>query len=357
MGLGYVAREVDDDPGPDGGPTLLLSEAPFEAHCKGLAAGEDGEKLLSLVSLNERTAPTVEFCRSQLIRDGAGTEISCGRDSNNNVVLEDKRVSSRHFSIQVRQSASAPGAFGLKLVDESSNGTWVNDKLVGKDRVQVVRQGDRIFVLPSVRVGHQECIGYVVLTAPVLTAPPPPIPGKERHLARVLASSAVQCRLCGEAPVHKCITAVPCGHNFDLGCLLAWRFESDTCPTCGEVVRQAVRNRVVDGMTETFLQSKPEARRPAETLRLLQAAENCPANAAALEKLQSGALLESQWEPRSARRRARTAEDTEADEVQLPSNLKHLQRYAAAAANPEGAQVAAASSQRSSGPSSVCTIS
>ncbi|CAE8593324.1 unnamed protein product, partial [Polarella glacialis] len=177
--------------------------------------------------------------------------------------------------------------FNLTLFDASSNGTWVNDNRVGKDKSVPVRQGDRIFVMPSARVGQQEAIGFVVLTAPLLAAPSPAIAGKELHLAKVLTHN-VQCRLCKEAPVRKCITAVPCGHNFDLGCLLAWRFESEQCPCCGETIRQGVRNRVVDSVTETFLRARPEVERSALSISLLEAVESSRESVVVLEQLQGG---------------------------------------------------------------------
>jgi len=351
MGLGYVsAGEVETDP-TDG--TLLLSEAQFS---KSEDTGEEEEKLLSLVSLNERQAASYDFCRSDLFpgdSQDCSEELSCGRATGNVIVLEDPRVSSIHFVIRVQRMREKSccaqpdneGVFGLKLIDKSCNGTWVNDKLVGKDKTHVVRDGDRIFVLPSARVGQQEAIGYVVMTAPSLTAPTPPIHGKERHLARVLASSVVQCRLCCEAPVHRCMTAVPCGHNFDLGCLLAWRFESDCCPACGDPIRQAVRNRVVDGVTSSFLESKPEARRSSETLELLEAAEKGPISAAMLEQLQTGSE-EADWRLQQLRPRPSSEEPGEV-QAQSPSHLGRLKRYIETQA--KASEALAAQSERSSG--------
>lgn len=360
MGLGYVsAGEVETDP-IDG--TLLLSEAPFS---KSQDTSEEEEKLLSLVSLNERKAASYDFCRSDLFpgdSQDSFEQVSCGRAKGNLIVLEDPRVSSNHFVINVvrtREKNPLPGneaIFGLKLVDKSCNGTWVNDKLIGKDKSHVVRHGDRIFVLPSARVGQHDAIGYVVMAAPSLTAPPPPVQGKERHLARVLASSVVQCRLCCEAPVHRCMTAVPCGHNFDLGCLLAWRFGSDCCPCCGEVIRQAVRNRVVDGVTSSFLESKPEARRPSEALELLEAAEKGPISAAILEQLQTGSYEDERklQELSNLLRPSSRSEAPAEVQSQSPSHLARLRRYIET--QERAAEALAAQSERSNKRSAACVV-
>lgn len=358
MTLGYVSSgEVETDP-IDG--TLLLSEAPF---AKSQDTSEE-EKLLSLVSLNERKATSYDFCKSDLFpgeSQDSIEQVSCGRAKGNLIVLEDPRVSSIHFVINVvrtreKKENRNEAIFGLKLVDKSCNGTWVNDKLIGKDKSHVVRHGDRIFVLPSARVGQHDAIGYVVMTATALTAPPPPVQGKERHLARVLASSVVQCRLCCEAPVHRCMTAVPCGHNFDLGCLLAWRFGSDTCPCCGEVIRQAVRNRVVDGVTSSFLESKPEARRPSEALELLEAAEKGPISAAILEQLQTGSYEDDrklQELSNLLRPSSRSEAPTEV-QSQSPSHLARLRRYIEA--QEKAAEVLAAQSEKSNKRSTACVV-
>jgi len=269
-------------------------------------------------------------------------------------------VSARHFLIQVRRtrdSVEGRGVYGLRLLDLSSNGTWVNDKLVGKDRAQPIRQGDRIFVLPAVRVGQFESLGFVLLTAPELQAPPPPAMGRERHLARVLSSSVNQCRLCGEAPCHRCVTAVPCGHNFDLGCLIAHRWESDTCPVCGEVIRQAVRNRVVDDVTSSFLVSKPDASRSDEALALLEVAEKNPKSAAILEQLMSGEGSMDDVRGPALPRLDRQRQDG-LERVQLPEQFLHLQRYADATAELALLSVETSQNERRSAPTSaICVVS
>merc|ERR1712194_362750 len=97
--------------------------------------------LFSLVSLNEKTAATIDVPRSLLFPDGAATgNISCGRSDDNTVVIPDPRVSLRHFSIAVLHPLGASSAqdesevaLNLELIDESSNGTWVNDQKVGKE--------------------------------------------------------------------------------------------------------------------------------------------------------------------------------------------------------------------------------
>ena len=68
-------------------------------------------------------------------------------------------------------------------------------------------------------------------------------------------------RCCGESPVHRCATAVPCGHHFDLGCMLAKCQSSLACSECNIPIRQLVRNRALDNLAETFKKTYPEAPR------------------------------------------------------------------------------------------------
>ncbi|CAK0896027.1 unnamed protein product, partial [Prorocentrum cordatum] len=185
------------------------------------------------------------------------------------IVLQDPRVSLRHFEIRLLRGAGDGGPPWLELRDESSNGTWLNDRRVGKDSGAPLATGDRIFVLPAARVGQGEAIGYIVTAAPAL-----PVAGGGRPLGLEHEfAEGVSCRLCTEAPVHRCLTAVPCGHHFDLGCLAVWRKRSARCPECGEGIRQAVRNRGVDAIVETLSKLRPELARDPSTLRLLDAAE------------------------------------------------------------------------------------
>jgi len=449
MGLGYVGTEdlLAGSADPDGGPTIIF-EAPdldsesflgSDGATPGCAEVRQDELVLTLVSLNSKTAATIEFTRSAFA-GFRGIEISCGRANSNTIVLEDPRVSTKHFTIRVtapglgpavrnssscrcnsastecgdqtnrdssrsKSSSSTSPALGnatdaatdaavkasgrgqhqataagnivtdgnawvavrkpmlsaqLEIQDDSSNGTWVNDEMVGKDRRVPLAAGDRIFVLPSARVGQQSAIGYAVVSANALartkTAPdaaPAPIaapssaarvPGKVAGADPVAHSSAspaqsasngehaeqlatsMQCRLCGEAPVHRCATAVPCGHNFDLGCLLAWRHKSRNCPACGDPVRQIVRNRGVDRMVETFLKSRKEGSREEFTLRLLDASEKDPRNEVVLMRLLHGAPVPTS----TPLQRLPPSPDAEGSSS-LPSHLEHLEPFVAAA--------------------------
>lgn len=257
------------------------------------------EPLLYLVSLNKDTAATVEFPRSVLhdsksgaaavVQNGRGgrggplpgAQISCGRDPVNTIVLEDPRVSSQHFTI--RAVPAEDGHFALNLEDQSRNGTWVNDIVVGHGRTVPLSVGDKVYVLPSTRVGKGSEIGYLLLgpalQASIASSPTPAWASRQLEI-----SADIQCGICAEV-IHRCLTLVPCGHNFCLVCILEWRHRSTDCPSCRGSMRQAVRNRSIDGISEAYLKANPSAAREPADIRKMDEAESAPSNAATLRRL------------------------------------------------------------------------
>lgn len=283
--------------------TLLMEDDADGNPCSGLgeANGCQEQPVLSLVSLNPRTAATVDILRGQLevlpeLPDKSvavrTVRISCGRDAANTIVLKDGRISLRHFTVRVR--AAAGGRVVLDLLDQSSNGTWVDGRKVGRGRRVPLVVGDRIVALPASLVGREGEVGYVLLydtkgawcaagasssesgeiasssqeeeqestcgssKQPMAAEPPKGLP---RDLEQDL-----RCGVCTDL-LHRCLTVVPCGHNFCATCLVRWRRCSAHCPGCRELVRQAVRNSDVDRCVETFIKEHPEAARSADELR------------------------------------------------------------------------------------------
>lgn len=344
MGMGCVGDQALLE---GEGPTLLLADVP--AHVAAPSAEDKGAPLLSFISLNEHTAKSVIFSADALLSSASsaqGAEVSFGRFEGNSVKLEDPRASAIHFTVRVKivqadeaERDSAPDGLlmELQLTDESSNGTWLNDHMVGKAEPQELTSGDRIFALPSARAGHKSMIGWVVVPAlPLRSAKSDEEElvkasvnaGKELELAMALASAAC-CGICGEAPIHRCVTAVPCGHNFDLGCLVAYRETTSrsTCPCCNETIAKAVRNRALDDVTKTFLVTHPKASRNPATLRMLDLSES------SLQSMDLNKWLMDTATPSRTRQR-KPLPTALNDEVHgdtgvhgLPHNLAQLQQF------------------------------
>lgn len=416
---------VGDDVDIDGGPTELLCEAPSflwtaTSDIRNALHGQQEEcheaPLISLVSLNEGTAATVDFFPLQTAGDRgmALATISCGRADGLSIVLQDPRVSTHHFSIQARVSTSdaPPSRSGTRMVarpveleleDESSNGTWLNEEKVGKGHRVPLVSGDRIFVLPAARVG-QEAIGYVVIVGTKDRAPEVPrkfltTPGQPRSVypsctavrkatgeaskqleaavwkdgaseklrleeeeklqrseaLKAQLAASTRCRCCGESPVHRCATAVPCGHHFDLGCMLAKCQSSLACSECNIPIRQLVRNRALDNLAETFKKTYPEAEREPLTIALLEEAERHPSAQPLLNRLllgnpgKSTSFLSVPWPPSllSERSSLREAAAELATPPSLPEHLAHLEPFGLMAV---AALEAAAAAREAPGP-------
>eukprot|EP00929_Paragymnodinium_shiwhaense_P052912 TRINITY_DN2648_c0_g2_i3.p1 TRINITY_DN2648_c0_g2~~TRINITY_DN2648_c0_g2_i3.p1 ORF type:complete len:672 (+),score=163.35 TRINITY_DN2648_c0_g2_i3:114-2129(+) len=97
----------------------------------------------------------------------------------------------------------------------------------------------------------------------------------------------LQCGVC-ITPLHKCLTLVPCGHNFCSVCFVRWRRRSPCCPECRATVKQAVRNLAIDCVVEAFSQANPEAARSKQDTAAMERAERDPGNQAVLKWLLRG---------------------------------------------------------------------
>lgn len=362
MELGAVDESELDVVDIDGGCTELMTEPPFPtvastSSCSSSApATFQAAPVLSLVSLNQQAVATRDFTiddlneLTQILDSHRASRISVGRSrSLNTVCLDDARVSLQHFSIEVKRcgngiladiparaavtpicQANSSGDISevdgrpeldLVIFDESSNGTWVNEKKVGKGNSMALSVGDRIFVLPSAQVGQDEALGFAIIWYSTNAVPPivrlqenndqkrqkrrlPPSPARSVTCPPQSAAPAedvagselavgFRCGVCNESPIYRCVTSVPCGHNFCLACLLVWRRRSSKCPSsgCSQPIIQIVRNYVLDSAAETLLRVHPCIARSEASVRAMDAIEHDPANAAILRRMLRGASI------------------------------------------------------------------
>jgi len=339
------------------------------------------EPVLSLVSLNSKTAPSFDLVRgsmavlqelpSSVASQARTVRVSCGRDASNTIVLSDSRVSSVHFSLRVK--AARGGLVALELQDQSSNGTLVNGRRVGKGRRVPLSIGDKVIVLPASQVGHESEAGYLLLhdvrgarclgaqllglsgrldETAALTLKPGDF-SEAPLLSRVLEPE-LQCHVCCEA-LYNCLTVVPCGHNFCAPCLLRWRRSSPNCPECRTEMQQAVRNTAVDKVVETFRQAHPEAARNDADLKRLEALDCDPEYRAMMKwMLKEGPWAEVNTVPTPARQERRQV----SSQVSLQRTRRlasRQQRERQYAARRESERTEQQSTRQES--SSVCVIS
>lgn len=293
----------------DGEQTLL-----FEEHgVRGDIECESNKPGVELVSLNTATSPHIVPSLPELSPRSNVEVASCGRSSDNSVVLSDSRVSSRHFAIYATRTEDGEVSSGVvryELEDLSANGTWVNAVRVGRGRRVVLSPGDEVVVLPSDAVGKGNAISFYVRGTRRLSPSPTPrgeeeieefqTPPARRLEAEVAALSSARsqpaavskvppkandalmselsqdltCGVCTDL-LHRAVVLTPCLHSFCAACYLTWRAHKgeDECPLCRNAPEAVYRNCSLNGIVETFLKANPSLRRHEDELRRMDARE------------------------------------------------------------------------------------
>ncbi|EGC37076.1 hypothetical protein DICPUDRAFT_150403 [Dictyostelium purpureum] len=92
-----------------------------------------------LISLTPQLVGNIE------IKFKVGDNISIGRSKTCNIIISDIIISGKHCMISRADSGQEKESFGLLLVqDLSTNGTFINGKLIGKGLSRVIKSGDRL---------------------------------------------------------------------------------------------------------------------------------------------------------------------------------------------------------------------
>eukprot|EP00927_Polykrikos_kofoidii_P079194 TRINITY_DN75984_c0_g1_i1.p1 TRINITY_DN75984_c0_g1~~TRINITY_DN75984_c0_g1_i1.p1 ORF type:complete len:663 (-),score=98.70 TRINITY_DN75984_c0_g1_i1:256-2130(-) len=274
----------------------------------------EGDVVLSFVSVSPNAAASFDVARGPLLEVFATlpdtatrprvTQISCGRDVRNAVVFDDSRVSLRHCVVRVLAGRDGRSV-ALDIVDLSSNGTWVNGRKLTLGQRHPLGLGDRVAFLPAAQVGRSSEIAFLLLldtrgscctkalsdtsvsarraSDVHSSAPPALLPALPKHVPLALEED-LHCSVCMEL-VHRCLTLIPCGHNFCTTCFARWRQRSSVCPECREDVNQAVKNDGVDSVVEYFSRICSSAARSEAERAALNADEKRPENQVVLRWL------------------------------------------------------------------------
>ncbi|KYQ90888.1 hypothetical protein DLAC_07759 [Tieghemostelium lacteum] len=74
--------------------------------------------------------------------------------------------------------------------------------------------------------------------------------------------------LCGicQCILYKCLTLIPCMHNYCMYCYGEWRAQSDSCPQCRQKVNFAQKNHSINNLIETLLKKNPDWKRDQDEL-------------------------------------------------------------------------------------------
>jgi len=191
-----------------------------------------------------------------------------GRQESNDVCIDDIRISGVHCILKLNSKGQA------FIEDTSSNGTYIENVKVGKKNTKEIVSGKTFYLLHSSKVAKPEdSLGYVIS-----------LNNQEfNHLKRekveqkreevfsfankILKPSnasefddSMRCKLCEDC-IYKCVTAVPCLHNFCAACYSGWMDRSSLCPECEREVSEIKKNAFIDNMIQTFLEKNPQLKR------------------------------------------------------------------------------------------------
>ncbi len=170
--------------------------------------------------------------------------ISFGRHKSCVWVTEDRRVSSRHCEIVFNKDASCFDT-AITCVDTSTNGVYINKAKVGNGKSTILHSGDEIalvldepaltFKFTDNRDPEQGAVIDEVeqcdATLKIESNDPVEAPQRTGSPSRIDAQ--ITCGICFNI-LYKCVTLVPCMHNFCGPCMRSWSDTSGhaTCPQC-----------------------------------------------------------------------------------------------------------------------------
>ncbi len=162
--------------------------------------------------------------------------------------------------------------------DTSSNGTFIDNELIGKGKKKQIASGDKIYLLHQSKVKTTEVIGYVFT---VLIDESSEL--KRKREEEEIKSSLEQekklsekqnkfqeelgeemmCCICIDY-IYNCVTSIPCLHNFCASCFSGWMEKSKICPQCREEVTEIKKNALVNNILEKFMENNPSKKRTKE---------------------------------------------------------------------------------------------
>jgi hypothetical protein len=194
-----------------------------------------------------------------------------GRTSTNSISIPDQRLSGVHCRI------SKDPATGIAYIEDlSSNGTWLNEDKVGKNKKQELKNGDMIYLLHKSKVKELDILGYIFtftnLSAVSSKRKAEEDLKRENELKEEKKQKMkqddelgeeMQCSVCIDY-IYQCITLIPCLHNFCSCCYSDWMAKSKECPQCREPVMEARKNANVNNIIDKFLTSHPDKKRSPE---------------------------------------------------------------------------------------------
>ncbi|EAR90847.1 FHA domain protein (macronuclear) [Tetrahymena thermophila SB210] len=218
-----------------------------------------------LTSINRKSLNLTEYLDQDTIK--------VGRSENNQIVIDHPKISKVHC-ILTRQDD------GVYIEDKSSNGTYIQNNLIGKDQKVKVSTGDIIYLLRKDKVKAQcEDIGMVYSTVniqPMQTEPEEQFNNevdkikeklkKERELKQKIDKEIIEqhnCSICQDL-IYDYVQLDCCIHGFCGGCLSEYLQSNQTCPDCRQQINFAFKNPKTNSTIEALRKTSQIKRYPEE---------------------------------------------------------------------------------------------
>ncbi len=196
-------------------------------------------------------------------------EYSLGRQQSNDIKISDIRLSGVHCKI------SKDDENNFWIEDLSSNGTFLENEVIGKGKKRKIVSGDKIYLLHPSKVEQDEIMGYVFSS---VKRPEDTLlkrqrednqkaieEGKKLHEKNLRfqeeLGEEMMCCICIDY-LYQCVTLIPCLHNFCAACFSDWMQKSKICPQCREEAVEVKKNHVINNIIEKFMENNPEKKRP-----------------------------------------------------------------------------------------------
>jgi len=195
-----------------------------------------------------------------------------GRNPAADVKIPDIKLSGLHCKVFKDDQG------GFWVEDTSSNGTFIDNELIGKGKKKKIASGDKIYLLHQSKVKATEVIGYVFTVLVDETnelkrkkeeeqirsslEQEKKISEKQNKFQEELGEE-MMCCICIDY-IYNCVTAIPCLHNFCASCFSGWMEKSAMCPQCREEVTEIKKNALVNNILEKFMENNPTKKRSKE---------------------------------------------------------------------------------------------
>ncbi len=212
------------------------------------------------------TSFTAQLDNANLLKDS----YTLGRNSTNDIQIPDIRLSGVHCKI------FKDAEDNIWIEDLSSNGTFIENDKIGKGTKKKLASGDKIYLLHQSKVKAEDILGYVFSSMVEDGAKlkkqreedQKRLEEEKKQTEKQLKfqedlGEEMRCCICIDY-IYKCITLIPCLHNFCASCFSDWMQKSSMCPQCREEVIELKKNATVNNIIEKFMENNPSKKRPKE---------------------------------------------------------------------------------------------